>query len=352
MVLALIGSVLLLCARIPSIHAFASTKSITSLVRNVPFSSFSPAHQPVRVIHAEAGGVSIRSYDYDGWNLAYRYKPPSPGYEQIPPLLLIHPIGVGLSSWFWERFLEAWTGSAVYAPNLIGCGVSEGGDAWDPDKRGLSVPLAWVQGCEALMTEASSQRRPNSLSLDDDRNEEPSWTVFVQGGLAPVGTMIAARNPDSVKRLILASPPTWEDMTTPVPESELTRNYNFLRSPVLGNLAFTLLESRALIEFFSNQFLFAEPCDNTWLDYAEKELGRESRPPVMVFNSGFCSHRSFEEELRTLRQSTLVISGQDDKRQRQKYAQFMKNCKLQVLPGQNVLPWESPREVVNAVMIS
>jgi len=347
MVWTFIGSICLLCTTTYSVHAFPSNKSITSVVRNVPFSSFSPAHQPVRVIHAEAR-VSIKSYEYNGWNLVYRYKPPSPGYETSPPLLLIHPIGVGLSSWFWEKFLEIWTGSAVYAPNLIGCGVSEGGDAWDPDKRGLSIPLAWVQGCEALMMEASSQHK-NSL---DNRNEEPSWTVFVQGGLAPVGTMIAARNPDSVRRLILASPPTWEDMTTPVPESELTRNFNFLRSPILGNLAFTLLESRTLIEFFSNQFLFAEPCDNMWLDYAEKELGRESRPPVVVFNSGFCSHRSFEEELRTLRQSTLVIIGQDDKRQRQKYVQFMKNCKLKVLSGQNVLPWESPREVVDAVMMS
>jgi len=342
----LIGCIILLCARISSVHAFLTETFSTSLVRNLPSSSVSSARQPANILRA-VGDVSIKSYEYNGWNLVYRYKPPSPGYEDSPPLLLVHPIGIGLSSWFWEQFLESWTGSTVYAPSLIGCGVSEGGDAWDPDKRGLSIPLAWVNGCEALMEIATTQYMDSSCL--DNTKEEISWTVFAQGGLAPVGTMLAARNPESVRKLILASPPAWEDMTTAVPESELARNLSFFKSPILGNLAFTILESRRLIEFFSNQFLFSEPCDSRWLDNAEKELGRESRPPVMVFNSGFCSHRSFEDELRTLRQSTLILVGQDDKKQREKYVQYMKNCKLNVLPGQNVLPWEFPREVVEAV---
>jgi len=347
MELSLFGPILLLCNATCSVQAFLSQKLTVSLARDTSSSSFSPTHQPVRVMYA-GGNVSIKSYEHNGWNLTYRYKPASPGHERSSPLLLIHPIGVGISSWFYEKFLETWTGSAVYAPNLIGCGVSEGGDAWDPDKRGLSIPLGWVKGCEALMEKASAQHMDYRSS--DNTDESLPWMVFAQGGLAPVGTVIASRNPSSVRKLILASPPTWEQMTTPVPESELARNFNFLKSPITGNLAFALLESRRLIEFFSNQFLFATFCDSMWLDNAEKELGRETRPPIMVFNSGFCSHRSFEEELRTLQQSTLILVGQDDKRQRQQYAQLMKNCKLKILPGQNVLPWESPREVVEAVM--
>jgi len=259
------------------VQAFISKRSPLSLSSpQVPSSSLSLSHQA-------AARTSIITYEYDGWNLSYRYKPPSTGHEKSPPLLLIHPIGIGLSSWFWDRFLESWTGSAVYAPNLIGCGVSEGGDAWDPDKRGLSIPLGWVKGCESLMKEISTQQF-------DSPSNKIEWKVFAQGGLAPVGVMIAARNPDS-------------------------------------------------------------PCDTTWLDSADREIGPESRPPVMVFNSGFCLHRSYEEELRTLCQSTLILSGQDDKRQLQEYVQFMKECELKVLPGQNVLPWESPREVAEAVTI-
>lgn len=337
----MLGSIFFLCTTASRVQAFTFPQKLTtSFVGDGMSSFFSPVHKSAGVLYAGRGGVSTKSYEYDGWNLTYRYKPASPGYEKYPALLLIHPVGVGISSWFWGKFLKAWTGPDVYAPNLIGCGVSEGGDPWDPGKRGLSVPLGWAKGCEALMKEVMSSR-----SLEGNGESLP-WLVFAQGGLAPVGILIAARNPTSVKNLILSSPPTWKEMTTPVPESELARNFKFLKSPILGNLAFTLLESRRLIEFFSNQFLFSTSCDDIWLDQTEKECGRESRPPIILFNSGFCMHRSFEEELRTLHQPTLILVGQDDKRKRDQYLQLMKDCKVKVLPGQNVLPWESPKEVV------
>lgn len=285
-------------------------------------------------------------YQYDGWSLTYRYKAASTGYENDTPILLIHPVGIGLASWFWERLLAEWTGPAVYAPNLIGCGISEGGDAFDPEKRGLSFPLGWAEGCEALMNQVTSASPFSGLpSVGNTRK----WTVMSQGGLAPVAVSMAARNPDMVEKLILASPPTWEDMTTAVPEKELSRNYNFLKNPVWGRLAFQLLETRGAVEFFSNQFLFSDSCDDTWLDKAEQELGLEARPPVISFNSGFCLHRSFEEELRSLPQSTLILIGDDDKRKRDKYSQYMKNCRIEILPGLNVLPWESPHKTAQAI---
>jgi pimeloyl-ACP methyl ester carboxylesterase len=316
-----------------------------------PSSSLSVSLSLPTLISAERveSSTEIRKYEYDGWNLTYRYKAASPGYENASPILLIHPVGIGLSSWFWEQFMAEWTGPAVYAPNLIGCGISEGGDAWDPDERGLSFPLGWAQGCEALMKSLGSGSSPLSGSslIATDKNRK--WTVMSQGGLAPVAVMMAARNPDMIDNLVLASPPTWKDMTTAVPEVELSRNYNFLRNPVWGRFAFKLLESRGAIEFFSNQFLFSDPCDPAWLDKAEHELGLKARPPVVCFNAGFCQHRSFEEELQTLPQSTLILAGHGDKRQREEYTSYMKDCRLQVLPGLNVLPWESPSETVQAL---
>ena len=285
--------------------------------------------------------IEIRSYEYDGWNLKYRYQPAAPGYENDSPLLLIHPVGIGLSSWFWTKIMSNYennNGPAIYAPNLIGCGISEGGDPWDPDERGLSFPLGWVKGCEALMT-----------AVRDANGNERKWKVVSQGGLAPVGVMLAYRNPNSVEILVLTSPPTWDDMTTPVPENELETNYNFLKSKILGNLAFKLLESRGAIEFFSNTFLFSDPCDAAWLDNAVYELCVEARPPVMAFNAGFCLHRSFEEELTTIDQLTLILSGIGDKRDRKEYVVKMKACQIQKLPGTNVLPWESPTDFVEAI---
>ena len=142
------------------------------------------------------------------------------------------------------------------------------------------------------------------------------------------------------------------DMTTPVPEKELARNFGFLRSPVLGPLAFGILESRWAINFYSNLFLFQEKCDQRWLDLACGDAAVESRPPVAAFNAGFCNHRSFREELETLTQPTLILSGDDDMGRTakcQEYQSNMQHCTLKSLPGKNVLPWESPKEVCEAV---
>jgi pimeloyl-ACP methyl ester carboxylesterase len=328
--------------------------------------------------------TSLKYYSFDGWNLSYRTiashasdddehnnkkgKVSSPAANH--KLLLIHPVGVGLASWFWGPFLnsinddrdknnnndedikimETKKAHSYYAPNLIGCGISEGSDAWDPNKRGLFIPLGWVRGCEAFMNHIDDSIYDDDDDDDDDNNiskNNSSWTVVTQGGLAPIGILLADRNPKLVRRLVLTSPPTWEDITTAVPENELERNYNFLRSPILGKLAFLLLESRKAIEFFSNQFLFSNKCDNVWLDKTEQEFRVDARPPVQVFNAGMCMNRGLQSELTTLEQSTLIIQGEDDKRQRQEYSKNMKNCQLVILPGQNVVPWEYPKAMAN-----
>jgi pimeloyl-ACP methyl ester carboxylesterase len=297
----------------------------------------------------------IDTYEHDGWTLSYRYKPASKGFESSSPLLLVHPVGIGLSSWFWEKMFDEWTeGPALYAPDLIGCGVKNGGDAWDPDKRGLFLPLGWVQGCETLLQsrvlQPTGSNKPTLPSASVPPKQQ-KCIVITQGGLAPVGVVLAARNPDTVSHLVMASPPSWKDMTTPVPEKELARNYDFLRSPIFGPPAFGLLESRWAIEFFSNAFLFEDRCDERWLDLACEEIAVESRPPTMAFNAGLCMARSFQQELETLPQPTFVLSGSGDTRapQRVEYQQRMRQCTLRTLPGKNVLPWESSRDVCKAV---
>ena len=323
--------------------------------------------------------TTLEAYEYDGWNLTYRT---IANYDDDDDddtgatgsigdhhnVLLIHPVGIGLASWFWEPVLVALrdkTGSSTktttttttraYAPNLIGCGISEGSDAWDPDERGLFVPLSWAKGCEALMNEIDDRDRdeglennnPSSSSSSSSLSRQRRWTIVTQGGLAPVGVVLAARNPLSIRKLVLASPPTWEDMTVPVPVEELERNYGFLRSKILGGLAFSLLETRKLVEFFSNLFLFTGECDETWLDNTEKEFCKEARPPVQNFNAGMCMNRGFEKELTgDIREgipSVVVVQGEGDKRQRGEYEENIgTNCKLVTLPGTNVVPWENP----------
>ena len=306
----------------------------------IPFSSFSLVPPPRKVSSTTASESVVRTYEHDGWTLSYRFKPATKGYESADPLLLVHPVGVGLSSWFWEKLN---VGPATYAVDLIGCGKRNGGDVWNPEERGLSIPLGWVQACEALMQQEGQKAfwRPTKR-----------YNVVVQGGLAPVGVLLAARNPSTVERLILTSPPTWKDITTAVPESELEKNYNFLRSKALGGAAFAVLESRLAVETFSNLFLFDKPCGREWLDRVAYDTMPEARPPVQAFNAGFCMHRSYETELRELTQPVLVLEGREDKNRlegRQEYAQKMPDCTNRIIPGKNVLPWESPDRTADEI---
>ena len=168
---------------------------------------------------------------------------------------------------------------------------------------------------------------------------------------APVGIMLAKRNPLLIRDLMLTSPPTYEDMTTPIAEAELQKNYNFLCSPILGNIAFSILENRIVIKFFSNLFLFATECDEQWLDETERESCVLARTPVQAFNAGLLQHRSFEEEMKEIIQPTCIVSGKGDKRVmgRQSYKSEMKKCTLKTIEGTNVMPWENPVGVVDLI---
>ena len=295
------------------------------------------SRSPLASIGSSELDLDTSTYKYDGWRLAFRRKAAAAGHENDPPLLLIHPVGIGLSSWFWKKFIDEWQGGEVFAPDLIGCGAS---DAWDPDVRGLFLPLDWVRGCEALWREHI--QRP--------------CVVVTQGGLAPVGAVLAAREADNwrgslaVAGLVLTSPPTWQDMAVAVPAAEVDRNYAVLRTP-LGSASVGILENRAAIRFFSNLFLFEEEADQRWLDEACGGCSAAACPPVIAFNAGLLSAREYTAELCNTKTPTLVLSGTADKREadRRLYGTQMRSCRLVTLPGCNVLPWESARETCDAV---
>eukprot|EP00977_Amphora_coffeiformis_P002224 scaffold425_cov175-Amphora_coffeaeformis.AAC.83 len=295
--------------------------------------------------------AQLKSYTYDGYNLTYLYKPASPKYRNASPILLIHPVGIGMSSWFWERLMEE-DGPAMYGVDLIGCGLAHGADAWDPNERGMSVPLAWVMACEALMQEQVLNKAFPSLPFVSSSQ----YTVVAQGGLAPVGLLLTARNLDKIRHLVLTSPPT--DLTTAVTEKDLARNYEFFSGRFTDPFAFGLLETRAAVKFFSNLFLFDKQCDDTWLDEAANETCQAARPPVQVFNAGFCQARSYEPELKALAKSAstrvLVLQGEADtprNKDRTEYytKELADKCEIVTLPGKNVLPWESSKETIRSI---
>lgn len=281
----------------------------------------------------DAASISVGSYAHKNFNVTYLFKPAAPQKENEPSVVLVHPVGIGLSSWFWEKMMEGYSDNPnIFAPDLLGCGLDHGASAWDPDEQGLFFPLSWVEGIETLINE----------KVNDE-----GCTVVVQGGLAPVGFLLAARNSQKVKRLILTSPPTHEDTVNAVNEDELQRNYDVLRSNFPGSFIFRLLEMRSLIKLFSDLFLFEDGCDDRWLDETQREIRVEGRTPVQAFNAGLLEHRGYLDELREIAQPVTIVSGNSDKRasDREGFRADVMNCELISLDGCNVLPWENPMGV-------
>ncbi len=93
---------------------------------------------------------------------------------QVPYFENFYQVGIGLSSWFWDKFLDEWNGGEVFVPDLLGCGDSE---PWRPGDEGIFVPLDWVRALEELWTKEIRRQ----------------CLVVVQGGLGPVGVQMAAR---------------------------------------------------------------------------------------------------------------------------------------------------------------
>jgi pimeloyl-ACP methyl ester carboxylesterase len=319
--------------------------------------------EETRAYFDDDSSITIRTYNHKNWKLSYMYKPPSSGNEFVPPIVLVHPVGIGLSSWFWTKVMKEYGETnegnpALYAVDLIGCGLENGSDPWDPRKQGLFFPLSWVEGIETfikniVLPEYNSNQSIQRKMFQKISNQVNGCTVVVQGGLASVGILLSSRNPISfVSKLVLTSPPTYDDMVTPLSDVEVNKNYKFLTSSLCLNLGFPILESRALIRFFSDLFLFENKCDEAWLNYTMIGASfKKARAPVQAFNAGLCSTRSYEDEMSSLDQKVLVICGNGDKRntKRMMYTTNMKNCNLKTVDGCNVLPWENERDVVSLI---
>jgi len=283
-----------------------------------------------------AAAVSTRTYDYDGWICSYRHRAGNP---ELAPLLLLHPVGIGLGAWFWDRLLEQDVGGReVFAPDFVGCGDSA---TWEPSQRGLFIPLDWCRQVEALWR--LEIQRP--------------CVVVAQGGLAPVGVKLATRQSDAwdgpraVERLVLASPPAWREISQGYDSQSVAQNYDVLSSP-LGLLAYNFLRRRAFVEFFSNLFLFCDKADPEWIELCCEAAARPSaQHPVFAFNAGVVGALGLYDELVELQTPTLILEGAGDKRsaERRGYVECMPDCAARTLEASlNVLPWEAPAIVAFA----
>jgi len=263
-----------------------------------------------------------------------------------PPLLLVHPIGVGLSRRFWERFITAWqvqaasgAGNIIYNPDLLGCGES------DMPRRAYR-PLDWAEQLQHLI----------------DTVIQRPVIVVAQGALFPVAIELVKIAPQSVAGLVLSGPPAWRVMTDVATERQQNIAWSLFKSP-LGALFYRYARRRKFLEDFSRKQLFASdsPIDAAWLDpLKDGAEDLDSRYAVFAFLARFWQ-QGYGDDIRAIAQPTQVLFGQEassvsrsgksesPEERLQIYLDALPRGQGQLLPGRNVLPFEATDAFCQAV---
>ena len=264
--------------------------------------------------------------------------------KSTAPLLLIHPVGVGLSSCFWDRFKHEWQCGSdarqLLAPDLLGCG-----DAPMP-RRPLS-PEDWATALiEGLR----------------DQTSEPVVLVS-QGASLPIALALLEQAPEMVSGLVAISPPGWRGLHDAFPQQRARNLWRLLFSGPAGGLFYRYARRRSFLKSFSIKNLFArsEDVDHEWLETLEEgSRTMDSRWAVFSFLAGFW-RRDWEPQLTGLRLPLLIVFGRsatgigrslnwDDAGERlHTYRSKMPNADFSTIEGRNVLPYESTQACVDCV---
>ncbi|BDI19184.1 hypothetical protein ANSO36C_49860 [Nostoc cf. commune SO-36] len=176
-------------------------------------------------------------YSWQNYRCAYEvHQPINTTYEDVP-LLLIHPIGVGLSRQFWQRFCRQWYDAGqrnpIYNPDLLGCGESDMPHvAYTPDN--------WAEQLQYFLQ--TVVRKP--------------VIVVVQGALLPVAIQLVQKESNLIAGLVLSGPPAWGLMTNKSPEWRQKVLWNLFDSP-FGSAFYRYARTPKFLRSFSTRQLFA-----------------------------------------------------------------------------------------------
>lgn len=281
--------------------------------------------------------TDVKTYPWQTYSCAYYHIEGAENTGEIfpTPLLLIHPIGVGLSARFWDRFCRTWLETGrdrpIYAPDLLGCGHSA-------MPHVAYLPEDWAAQLHFFIQEIIGH----------------PVIVVVQGALLPVALELVHRHPEQVKGLVLSGPPAWPLITEDTNDWLQRLRWNLFDSP-LGWGFYLYACQESFLRQFSIDQLFARPedVDQEWLETLRQGCQSfESRHAVYAFLAGFW-RRDYQKIVAAIAQPVLVLMGEtassisregDRETPRQRLAAYentLSTVQGELMPGRNVLPYES-----------
>lgn len=287
-----------------------------------------------------AGGR--QHYRWEGQHCAYRVIGELDG--AVPPLLSLHPIGVGLSGAFWDRFDAVWVRRGLphplVHPDLLGCGDSE-------------LPSRAIR---------SEDWAEQIAHLWRQRINRPV-VLLVQGASLPIALELSARLPEAVSGMVLAGPPSWRLISEPGNPQLADGLWRWFFSTGAGALFYRYARSPGFLRSFSIKQLFDRPedVDGEWLSMLQAgSRAMATRYAVFSFLAGWW-RRDYSDELQALRCPVLALFGEhasgisgrgkgdSPARKLEDYITHLPAAQGRLLPGRNVLPWEAPEPFVDAV---
>ncbi|RCJ15711.1 alpha/beta hydrolase [Nostoc sp. ATCC 43529] len=282
-------------------------------------------------------------YTWRNYRCAYEVRQPSNITPEGVPLLLIHPIGVGLSRQFWQRFQREWYNSGkrnlIYSPDLLGCGESD-------MPRIAYTPSDWAEQLQYFLQ--TVVQKPVIL--------------VVQGALFPVAIELVQKASNLIAGLVLSGPPAWPVITKKSPKWQQKLLWNLLDSP-FGSGFYRYARTPKFLRSFSTRQLFASDnaVDTEWLNMLLAGADNlASRHAVFSFLAGFW-RQDYGSLIASIQQPTLVVVGQTassiseegkketpDERLADYLARLPQGRGIKI-NGRNVLPYESTTEFVTAI---
>jgi pimeloyl-ACP methyl ester carboxylesterase len=286
---------------------------------------------------------STQYYLWQNYRCAYEIHQPLNSPATGIPLLLIHPIGVGLSRQFWQRFCREWYDknhqNPIYNPDLLGCGES--------DMPPLAhKPINWAKQLQYFLQ--TVVKKP--------------VIIVVQGALLPVAIELVKLEKELIAGLVFSDPTSWPVITKNAPKWQQNLLWSIFTSPI-GNAFFRYARTRKFLYSFSVEKLFAasENVDDEWLDMLEADAKNiNGRYAVFAFLARFWQ-RDYSSDIAAIPYPTLLVMGQNslgiskESKQEspdQRLAHYL-NCVSQSqgikITGKNVMPYESTQAFVEAV---
>jgi pimeloyl-ACP methyl ester carboxylesterase len=300
----------------------------------------------------------METFSWQGFRCAYEVYFRDKTTQPQPPLLLIHPIGVGLSGQFWQPLVQLWQAQSpaqspaqslahtLYIPDLLGCGQSD-------MPRQAITPQVWAQQMAYLLQTVI---------------REPT-VIVVQGASLPV-VLELMKIPAAValvQKLVLSGPPTLYLLTQTIPQWQQQLNWRLFDSP-LGWAFFQYARTRLFLQSFSTRQLFAraEDVSETWLSMLETGAqNAASRHAVFSFLAGFW-RQDYADIFSQIQVPTLIVMGESastiDRKAKQSlqtnqtgeeklkgYLKLFSTAQGIMVPGRNVVPYESTEAFMKAL---